>query len=133
MNVFGSPTAPIPIIRNEELILLRAEANIGLNLLGPALTDINLIRQTSGNLPPSAAFADQTAARTELLYNKRYSLLFEGHRWIDLRHYGLLGTLSTDATNFGPATRFRRFPFPANECLARATPPAQGCSPEPGF
>jgi hypothetical protein len=133
LNVFKSPTAPIPIIRNEELILLRAEANIGLNQLGPALTDINLIRQASGNLPALGAFADQATARTELLYNKRYSLLFEGHRWIDLRHYGLLNTLPTDATNFGPAKRFRRFPFPTNECLARNPAPAEGCSPEQGF
>jgi hypothetical protein len=133
LNVYNSPTAPIPIIRNEELILLRAEANIGLNQLGPALTDINLIRQSSGNLPALGAFADQTAARTELLYNKRYSLLFEGYRWIDLRHYGLLNTLSTEATNFGNTKRFRRFPFPTNECLARNPAPAEGCSPEPGF
>jgi starch-binding outer membrane protein, SusD/RagB family len=133
LNVYKSPTAPIPIIRNEELILLRAEANIGLNQLGPALTDINLIRQTSGNLPAHAAFGSQAEARDELLYNKRYSLLFEGYRWIDLRHYGLLNTLPTDATNFGNAKRFRRFPFPSNECLARNPQPAEGCSPEQGF
>ncbi|MGH9205738.1 MAG: RagB/SusD family nutrient uptake outer membrane protein, partial [Acidimicrobiales bacterium] len=51
LNVYKGPTDPVPIIRNEELILLRAEANIGLGNLGPAVTDINLIRQTSGNLP----------------------------------------------------------------------------------
>jgi hypothetical protein len=133
LNVYSSPTAPIPIIRNEELILLRAEANIGAGNLGAALTDINLIRQSAGNLPPHAPFANGTEALNELLYNKRYSLLFEGHRWIDLRHYGLLNTLSTDPTNFGDAKRFSRFPFPSNECLSRNPQPAQGCSPEAGF
>lgn len=133
LNVYTSPTAPVPIIRNEELILLRAEANIGNHNPAAALPDINLIRQTSGNLAPLAGFADEAAARAELLYNKRYSLLFEGHRWIDLRHYGLLNTLSADPTNFGPATRLRRFPFPTNECLARNPAPSAGCSPEPGF
>src|SRR3990170_4648563 len=50
-NVYTSNTSPVPIIRNEELILLRAEANIGLNTVGSntaALGDINLIRTTSG-------------------------------------------------------------------------------------
>jgi hypothetical protein len=85
---YPDPNTPIPIIKNEELILLRAEANIGLGDLPTALTDINLVRTTSGGLAPLAAFADQTAAITELLYNKRYSLLYEGaHSWIDYRRY----------------------------------------------
>jgi len=85
---YPSPDTPIPIIKNEELILLRAEANIGLGDLPTALTDINLVRTSSGGLAPLAAFADQTAAITELLYNKRYSLLYEGaHSWIDYRRY----------------------------------------------
>ena len=55
LTVYNSPSAPIPIIRNEELILLRAEANMGLGNRGAALTDINFIRQTSGGL---AAISD---------------------------------------------------------------------------
>ena len=126
-TVYNAPSAPVPIIRNEELILLRAEANIGINTapsLTAALADINVIRRRSGSLPAAGAFASQAAARTELLYNKRYSLLFEGgHRWIDLRRYGQLGTLPLAL----PAhTRPARFPFPEAECLVRSpTPP--GC------
>jgi starch-binding outer membrane protein, SusD/RagB family len=126
-RIYNSPDAPIPIIRNEELILLRAEANIGLNTpasLAAALTDINTIRTTSGGLAPRGPFATQAEALDELLYNKRYSLLFEGgHRWIDLRRYGRLGTLPLAvATHTIPS----RFPFPEAECLARpaAAPPA---------
>ena len=86
---YPSPASPIPLIKNEELILLRAEANIGLNDLPTALTDINFIRTTSGGLAPLVAFADQPSAITELLYNKRYSLLYEGgHSWVDYRRYG---------------------------------------------
>jgi hypothetical protein len=134
LNVYKGPSDPVPIIRNEELILLRAEANIGLGNLGPALTDINLIRQTAGNLPPHAPFLSSAEALTELLYNKRYSLLFEGgHRWIDLRHYGLLPTLPVEVNPEGTRHRFIRFPFPTNECLARNPTPAKGCSLEPGF
>ena len=136
LNVYHGPSDPVPIIRNEELILLRAEANIGLGNLGPAVTDINLIRQSPGaNLPPYAGPVTQPALLDELLYNKRYSLLFEGgHRWIDLRHYGLLGTkLIRESTASGNRHFFIRFPFPTNECLVRNPPPASGCAVEPGF
>lgn len=134
LNVYKGPSDPVPVIRNEELILLRAEANIGLGNLGAAVTDINLIRQNSGNLPPYAGAVTQPALLAELLYNKRYSLLFEGgHRWIDLRHYGMLGTLPVEVTGSGTRHRFIRFPFPTNECLVRNPAPASGCATEPGF
>src|SRR6185437_12403064 len=42
----------IPIIRDEELALLDAEAQIGLNNLAAANTILNLVRKASGNLPP---------------------------------------------------------------------------------
>jgi hypothetical protein len=134
LNVYKGPSDPVPLIRNEELVLLRAEANIGLSNLGPAVTDINLVRQTSGNLPPYAGAVTQPALLAELLYNKRYSLLFEGgHRWIDLRHYGLLGSLPQEITGSGTRHFFIRVPFPTNECLARNPAPAVGCSLEPGI
>ncbi|MGH7628904.1 MAG: RagB/SusD family nutrient uptake outer membrane protein [Gemmatimonadales bacterium] len=133
MNVYTGPSAAVPIIRNEELILLRAEANINLNLLPAAVTDLNEVRQEAGNLPAYAAAVDQASLVNELLYNRRYSLLFEGHRWIDLRRYNLLTGLSQDPTDLGASRRFSRFPFPTNECLARDTPPAAGCTPEVGF
>ena len=127
-TVYTSPTASVPIIRNEELILLRAEANLGLNNIAQALVDINLIRTTSGGL--AAYSGPQTAAAVldELLYNKRYSLLFEGHRWIDLRHYNKLGTMPKDL----PAHKyFSRFPLPRAECIIRTTEPP-GCALEAG-
>src|SRR5262245_38611334 len=86
--MYGGLNAPIPIIRNEELILLRAEANIGLGNAAAALTDINFIRVNSGGLAQLTQAAQATL--TELLKQKRYSLLFEGHRWIDVRRYNRL-------------------------------------------
>jgi len=134
VNVYKGPSDPVPIIRNEELILLRAEANIGLGNLPAALTDINFIRQNSGKLPLYAGAVTQPALLAELLYNKQYSLFFEGgHRWIDLRHYGLLGTLTRESSKSGTRHFFLRFPFPTNECLARNPAPATGCALEPGF
>lgn len=130
-TIYNSSTAPIPIIRNEELILLRAEANIGLGGAGlvAARDDINYIRVNSGGLAPVAPFASAAAALTELLYNKRYSLLFEGHRWIDMRHYNLLTSLPLDlATD----KRFSRMPVPTGECDPRNPAPA-GCGTIAGF
>jgi hypothetical protein len=127
-TVYKSPNDPVPIIRNEELILLRAEANLGLGNVAAALTDINFIRTTSGGLAAYSGAQTPAAVLDELLYNKRYSLLWEGHRWIDLRHYGKLGTLPKDL----PAHKyFTRFPIPRPECIIRPTPP-NGCDPEDG-
>lgn len=116
-TIYTSPSGSIPIIRNEELVLLRAEANIGLANYGAAQTDINTVRVKSGGLAPTVITAGN--ALTELLYNKRYSLMFEGgHRWIDARHYGLLGTLpKAQPSHTVPS----RFPFPEAECLVRAS------------
>jgi starch-binding outer membrane protein, SusD/RagB family len=125
LTVYNAVDASIPIIRNEELILLRAEANIQLGNLNTAVADLNLIRQQSGGLPAYGGPVTQAALIDELLYNRRYSLYFEGHRWIDLRRYNRLSTLPRDAA----AHRvFSSFPFPQNECLARNNQPADACS-----
>ncbi len=121
---YPSPSSPIPLIKNEELILLRAEANINLNDLGAALTDINTVRVTSGGLAPLVAFLDQTAAIDELLYNRLFSLLYEGaHRWIDLRRYGRLavspaGDLPVSRVG-GAEVVFSTYPIPSDEVLPR--------------
>lgn len=118
---YPNPGTPIPIIKNEELILLRAEANIGLHDPASALADINLVRTTSGGLGALGSFADETAALDELLYNKIYSLLYEGgHRWIDARHYGRLNTLPIDRPSADPPdVVFSTLPIPNAETLPR--------------
>lgn len=121
-TLYNSPSAPIPWVKNEELILLRAEALIGLGRYDEAEEDINFIRVNSGGLDP----VDITAANAldELLYNKRYSLVWEyGHVWIDMRHYGRLAEIPR--TSADPRL-FDAMPIPANECFAR-TPPPTGC------
>jgi hypothetical protein len=120
---YPTPNSPIPLIKNEELILLRAEANIGLGDLGTALPDINTVRTRSGNLPALGDLGTPDAAVTELLYNRLYSLMFEGaHRWIDARRYGRLGTLPLDRTtrpDFPPDQVFATLPIPSDEVLPR--------------
>jgi hypothetical protein len=114
---YPSPGTPIPIVKKEELILLRAEANIGLGDLPAALPDINTVRQTSGNLQALTDLGTPEAALNELLYNKLYSLMFEGaHRWIDARHYGRLDQLPVDRTT---DIVFPTLPIPTDETLPR--------------
>jgi len=125
-TIYNSNTAPIPIIRNEELILLRAEARYFTSDVAGALTDINLIRTTSVGLAPRGPFTSSADFVTELLKQRRYSLLFEGgHRWIDTRRFGLLSTLPKALPTHNI---FSRFPFPEAECLARVPAPTQGCT-----
>ena len=84
-------TRPISILKNSELLLLRAQAKIELNDLPGATADINAVRVNDGGLPPIAVPADKAAAITAVLYEKRYSLLAEGaQRLVDLRAYGRL-------------------------------------------
>jgi hypothetical protein len=115
---YGSHTTPTPIIRNEELILIRAEANLQLGNPGAALIDLNNVRTVSGGLAPTA-----TASLDELLYEREYSLFLEGFRWIDARRFGRLGSLPLDLPTHFVA---KVVPIPKAECDARLVKPV-GC------
>ena len=115
-TIYGGPAAPTPIIRNEELILIRAEANIGLNNIEEAAADLNFIRVHSGGLSERADLSANNI-EDELLYNRRYSLLFEGgHRWIDMRRFGRLDELPLDKPGFKVNSAY---PIPLDETNAR--------------
>jgi len=110
---WASNMAPIPFIRNEELILLKAEAHANLNQFEQAVEAINIIRNAAGigNYPGAST---QEALITEILYQRRYSLWAEpwGHRWIDARRYDRLGDIPT---SYDQGTIFRQFPHPQAE------------------
>ncbi|MFQ6675493.1 MAG: RagB/SusD family nutrient uptake outer membrane protein [Fidelibacterota bacterium] len=99
----------VSIIRNEELILLRAEANIGLGNYSVAESDMNIVRAAAGLDPYTDT--DATNALDRLLYEKRYSLFLEGHRLIDMRHYGKLDELPLDRAG----DTIVEFPIPETE------------------
>jgi hypothetical protein len=85
----ANQNAPMAMLRDEELILLRAQAYIETNDLASAQLDINSVRTHYGLLP--VVLTSKTQAIDAVLYEKRYSLLFEGaHRLVDLREYGRL-------------------------------------------
>ena len=109
--VWTSLNAPISIIRNEELVLIYAEAKMQKNAIPDAIVAINRIR-TAHNLPVYSGPSTQAALITELLYNRRYSLFMEGHRWIDVRRYNLLGTLPKDRPDDDV---WPRYPLPQSE------------------
>lgn len=116
--MYPTPSSPAPIIRNEELILLRAEANIATGNTASALADINNIRAVSGKLAPVA-----TANLDALMYEKRMSTLFEGLRWVDMRRWNRLAQLPIDRVGQFVA---KVMPIPQAECDGRTVPP-NGC------
>jgi hypothetical protein len=123
-TVYPSNVTPVPVIRNEELVLLRAEAHIGLGNRAAAISDINFVRTNAGGLAPLPAdFAGDLV--TEVLYERRYSLFFEyGHRWVDARRYNRLGELRKQL----PSHRvFPLVPIPVDECNQRTSALPRGC------
>jgi hypothetical protein len=121
-TLYTTPSSLVPQIRNEELILLKAEALYFTGDKVGAMAALNLVRGVSGSLAPLGPPPDDATFITELLYERRYSLLFEwGHHWIDLRRFGRTMELPLD----DPAKHFRnvRYPFPLAECNARPGEP----------
>lgn len=107
---YQSNSDVIPMIRNEELVLLYAEANIALDPT-EAVSALNIIRESAG-LAAYAGATDENSLTDEMLMQRRYSLFAEGHRWIDMRRYGRLDEL--------PLARpdddvFAMFPIPLTE------------------
>ncbi|WP_209331220.1 RagB/SusD family nutrient uptake outer membrane protein [Lunatimonas salinarum] len=112
-NRWETNTAPVPFIRNEELILLKAEAHAQLGQSDDAVEAINVIRNAAG-IGDYAGATSTEALIDEILYQRRYSLWAEpwGHRWIDARRYDKLNEIPTQYDN---GTIFRQFPHPQAE------------------
>lgn len=94
-RLYASQLSSIDILRNEELILLYAEASILASNFDDAATALSIIRN-------SASLNDYTGALTpealtdELLKQRRYSLWSENSRLYDVRRYNLENTLPID-------------------------------------
>lgn len=113
LAIYTSAISPIDIIRNEELILIYAEANMQTDRPDDAITAINVIRNAYG-LGDYTGDMTLSALTDELLYQRRYSLVGEGRRMFDLRRYGRLNA------EFLPIDRegddiFQQFPIPLSE------------------
>jgi len=124
---YGSTVTSIPIIRNEELLLLRAEAEWFTGQQAAAITDLATVRTQSGSANAGTSVVAFPAPTTdaqfisELLLQRTLSLYQEGQRFPDYRRFGRLaslGTLPQDVTaQFTVATASV---LPNQECDARA-------------
>ena len=109
--VYKTNVAPIPIIRNEEMILIYAEVQAQLNNSANAVTAINKIRNAA-SLANYSGPTDLNSLITEILKQRRYSLFGEGHRWVDMRRYNRLNELPIDRPGDDV---WPQFPRPATE------------------
>ena len=127
---YPTPNSPMPMIRNEELILLDAEANWfgATGNKAQAVSDLNFIRQTSGGLNPTTVTtgSSDVAFVNELLKQRFYSLLYEGGpRWIDMRRLVRFGEDIIDrpagcaSPSIPPDTVFSHLPINSFEVQAR--------------
>ena len=109
VTIYDSNVEPVPIIRNEELILLWAEAHVGVDN-DVALEAINVVRTAAGL--DEVDLDDNDELIDQILMERRYSLFGEGHRWIDLRRYDRLDEIVLDRA--GDVVHVQ-FPRPVSE------------------
>ncbi|RAK03154.1 SusD-like starch-binding protein associating with outer membrane [Larkinella arboricola] len=103
VSLYPTSTLPISIIRNEELILMYAEAMMQTGKLAEAVTALDKVRVAAGLKELAVAkptvVNNKAALIDELLNQRRYSLFYEGFRWFDMRRYGRLDQLPNDQPN----------------------------------
>ncbi|MDZ4682957.1 MAG: RagB/SusD family nutrient uptake outer membrane protein [Saprospiraceae bacterium] len=100
-NRWATNTDPVPFIRNEELILIYAEAKARSGQPTDAVEAINVVRNTWG-LANYGGAQTEDALIDEILFQRRYSLWAEGgHRWIDLRRTNRLNSTYVDLRDLG--------------------------------
>ncbi|RIA10903.1 RagB/SusD domain-containing protein [Flavobacteriaceae bacterium MAR_2010_72] len=109
-RLYATNVSPIDMLRNEELILVYAEAQIGNDNI-EARDALNIIRNAAG-LPGYLGATDDASLVTEMLRQRRYSLWCENHRMFDLRRYNLSNTLPTDRAG---DVVYNKFPVPLTD------------------
>ena len=110
-TLYSSSYDPVPIMRSVELQLLQAEVHIGNGDYSSAESIMNTIRAAAGVTDYSGTDASNAVDR--VLHEKRYSLFLEGHRLVDMRHYGKTGELPIDRPGRGDS--IVTFPIPETE------------------
>lgn len=104
----ATPSAPIPIVRNEELTLVDAQIQLGLGNYATAITLINDVHTAAGGMSALTIAPTYTAVRDSLMKEQRIATVMEasGDRTIAIRMYGLETVSDTtwDATSGPDAT-----------------------------
>ncbi len=127
IDFYSSASSPIPIIRNEELVLIEAAIQLGEGNLANAVTSINAIRANVGNVPPYAGAVTYTAVRDQLLHEMRASNIGEPgeERMMAVRNYGLQ---TQQTTTWGSTdTHATLLPIPIQESGPRNGDIAPSC------
>ncbi|MBQ0735031.1 RagB/SusD family nutrient uptake outer membrane protein [Aquimarina celericrescens] len=112
-RLYASNLSSIDILRNEELVLVYAEANILTNNLPEAVVALDVIR-TSANLPVYLGAITTEALTDEMLTQRRYSLWSENHRLFDLRRYNRINETVLPIDREGDRL-FEVLPIPLSE------------------
>lgn len=91
-NMYTNVNGTVPIIRNEELVLIAAEIAAQQGNAAEATKNINIVRTAAG-LPNYTGATTKDALINAILKERQYSLFYEGHRWVDMRRYNKLGEI----------------------------------------
>jgi hypothetical protein len=123
----ANQSAPLPVLKDEELVLQRAQAYFEAGDFANGYLDLNSVHTAYG-LAPWVPSVDINTARSNLLYDKRYSLLGEGvQRLVDLRAYSRLNAANYPAQTATDAYN-TAFPIPKAEFDARGGNVTPVCS-----
>jgi hypothetical protein len=101
----------VAVLRWAELYLNRAEARYHMNNMAGAYADLNVIRSNRyiGFTAPATPDFSGQALLDEILRQRMLELAFEGHRFFDLKRYGMPIITTSPVVN-RPATDFRILP-----------------------
>ena len=118
MKKYSTYAESFPLIRWEENVLIKAEAEARTSNVGGAITDVNIIRQKAGLT--SFTNTDPNAVIQEVLKQKFLELYLEGQSWHDQRRTGTM----PDPINTAQGNTNMRFIYGQSEKNANNKVPA---------
>lgn len=97
----GSNSQPLmndlKVFRSAEMLLIRAEAAADASDFPAVINLLGQLRDARyGSAQPPLSISNQTEAFGAILDERRLELLFEGHRWVDLKRLGERGNRAID-------------------------------------
>ncbi|WP_346880949.1 RagB/SusD family nutrient uptake outer membrane protein [uncultured Algibacter sp.] len=102
----NSVSINIPVIRYAEVILNKAEALVLQGKTNEAWNALEKIRLRAGLTMTGISNSDQTALLEQIKKDRRVELMFEGHRWFDLKRWGDLNNLTAAGLNYSGQTEW---------------------------
>ncbi|TKG93743.1 RagB/SusD family nutrient uptake outer membrane protein [Puteibacter caeruleilacunae] len=103
----------VPVIRYAEVILNKAEALVEQGKTAEAWDELKKIRDRAGLKMDGISKNDNSELKVQIKKDRRIELLFEGHRWGDLKRWEELNTLVDAGLNY--QDKYKNWPIPSNE------------------